>query len=151
MAPPGVPDDADRHHPVDDRRRPHHSSHLSLSTSVSTVPVLRLVEHRSTWVRCSVVGGFPPPRLSLNVVSSKSRASLETVATSTSNSLSVSLAGSRPGFRRLLAVTERTVEGFLPTMSHDGGQINCQAAVPGLRPRTGSVGLQVQCTSNKCI
>jgi hypothetical protein len=135
------------------------SSSSSSSSSSSTGPhssvttaVIRLVENRSARVQCSVIGGYPPPRLELTVVAVAARGGTSGSRDVTSHgtlsstaTASIRLGGSKPGFRRLLVVSERTTVDFVPTAGDDGGRLNCQATVHGLRQRFGSIGLEVDC------
>jgi hypothetical protein len=126
-------------------------SSTGLHSSVTTA-VIRLVENRSARVQCSVIGGYPPPRLELTVVavaarggSSGGRDVTSHGTLSSTATASIRLGGPKPGFRRLLVISERTTVDFVPTAGDDGGRLNCQATVHGLRQRFGSIGLEVDC------
>ena len=106
-------------------------------------PVIRLVEGRPATLRCTAVGGYPPPRLQLAVDDRVDRA-WPAAAVSTASAAAIRDGGGR-GLRAVSVTSWRWTVSYRPRPTDDGAQLKCVAAVPGLTAVVAAVNLDVDC------
>jgi len=104
---------------------------------------IRLVEGRPATLRCTVVGGYPPPRLQL-LVDDRVEPSLPTI-TMSSASAAVLRSGGGRGLRVVTVTSWRWTANYRARPTDDGAQLKCLAAVPGLNAVVDTVRLSVDC------
>jgi len=104
--------------------------------------VIRLVEGRPATLRCTAVGGYPPPRLQLAVADRVDRAWPGPV---TAASRSVLGDGGERGLRAVAVTSWRWTVDYRARPGDDGALLRCLAVVPGLAAVVGNVKLSVDC------
>ena len=104
---------------------------------------IRLVEGRPATLRCTAVGGYPPPRLQLLV---DDRVEPSSPATTMSTASAAALrSGDGRGLRLVTVTSWRWTVNYRARPTDDGAQLKCLAAVPGLNAVVDNVQLSVEC------
>jgi len=122
------------------------STHLRKPEGTSLEPspaLIHLVEGRPATLRCTAVGGYPPPRMQLLV---DERVEPASPATTMSTSSSAALRGGGGQGLRVVTVTSwRWTVDYRARPSDDGAQLKCLATVPSLTAAVATVLLSVDC------
>lgn len=96
-------------------------------------------EHQPVPLRCTALGGYPPPVIQIYVDSQK-------VGDDYRVNRSVALSGNK-GLRLMYYTTVRWKQGFTREAADDGKYVKCVAAVAGLPEKTASAAINVHCES----
>ena len=105
--------------------------------------VIRLVENRATRLRCTAIGGSPPPSLEISI--GKRDATADFIYRS-----SAALSGRR-SMRLITYRTERLSHNFRAKAEDDGAKLKCVATVPGLKEVVEYVKMEVACEYGQLI
>ena len=108
-----------------------------LGDSVPAKSVIQATDQSPAVIRCVVVGGFPPP--AITVAFDRRDVSADFRFRSRAN-----VTGSR-GLRLIEYRSERWTSDWRPTRADNGRRVRCVASVPGLTSSSASARLDVLC------
>jgi len=108
-----------------------------LGDDVSAKSVIQSTDQSATVVRCLVVGGFPPPTITVSFDRRDVTAHFRFRSRA-------NVTGSR-GLRLIEYRSERWTSDWRPTRADNGRRVQCLASVPGLASSSSNARLDVLC------
>jgi len=114
-----------------------------LGDHVSAKSVIQSTDQSPTVLRCLVVGGFPPPTISVALERRDVTANFRFRSRA-------NVTGSR-GLRLIEYRSERWTTDWRPTRADNGRRVQCVASVPGLASTSTDARLNILCESNELV